>query len=72
MTIPYVASISEEIRRVHKDYDVRVAFTSGKTLHSLLTQVKDPLPVDKQSMVVYQIPCSCGKVYIGKTIRRPG
>ena len=68
MTIPYVAGVSEEIRRVCKDYDVRVVFTSGKTLHSLLT--KDPLPVNKQSMVVYQILCSCGKVYIGKTIRR--
>ena len=70
VTIPYVAGVSEEIRRVCKDYDVRVAFTSRKTLHSLLTRVKDPLPADKQSMVVYWIPCSCGKVYIGRTILR--
>ena len=32
--------------------------------------MKDPLPPEKRSGVVYQIPCSCGKVYIGETVRR--
>ena len=31
------------------------------------TKVKDPLPVEKQADVVYEIPCTCGKVYIGQT-----
>ena len=26
--------------------------------------------MDKQSIVVYQVPCSCGQSYIGKTIRQ--
>ena len=29
--------------------------------------MKDPLPVSKLSNVVYEIPCECGKVYIGET-----
>jgi predicted GIY-YIG superfamily endonuclease len=33
-------------------------------------RVKDQILMGKQSNVVYQIPCSCGKVYIGETIRR--
>ena len=70
ITIPYVAGVSEEIRRVCRPFDVRVAFKAGRTLRSMLTRVKDPLPVEKQSMVVYQIPCSCGQVYIGETIRQ--
>ena len=32
--------------------------------------VSDPLPIEKKAKVVYQIPCSCGKSYIGKTRRR--
>ena len=72
ITIPYIAGVSEEVhvRRVCWDYDVRVAFKTGRTLRSKLTRVKDPLPLEKQAMVVYRIPCSYGKVYIGKTIRR--
>ena len=70
ISIPFVSGISEDIRRVCGKYDVRVSFRAGKTLRSVLTRVKDPLPLEKQSMVVYQVPCSCGLVYIGKTIRR--
>ena len=42
----------------------------GPTLCSLLTRVKDPLPKEKLAGVVYQIPCQCGKVYVGETQRR--
>ena len=70
IAIPYIMGVSEEIRRVCRAYKIRVAFKSGRTIRSLLTRVKDPLPLEQRSMVVYQIPCSCGKVYIGKTIRR--
>ena len=44
--------------------------TTGPTLRSLLTKVKDPLPTTKQSNVVYEVPCTCGKVYIGETKRQ--
>ena len=33
----------------------------------MLTKVKDTLRLGKQSNVVYRIPCSCSKVYIGET-----
>ena len=68
--IPYVAGISERIRKVCRDYNIRTVFKSGPTLRSLLTKVKDPLPITKQSNVVYEVPCTCGKVYIGETKRR--
>ena len=44
ITNPYIAGVSEELRRVCGDYDVRVAFKTGKALRSKLTRVKDPLP----------------------------
>ena len=55
---------------VDREFNIRVVFKSGRTLRSMLTKVKDTLPLGKQSNVVYRIPCSCGQVYIGETKRR--
>ena len=43
-----------------------------RSLRGLLTKVKDPLPIEKQANVVYEVPCTCGQVYIGETRRRLG
>ena len=67
--ILYVAGVSECIKRACRNFNVRVVYRSGPTLHSLLTKVKDPLPVSKLSNVVYEIPCECRKVYLGETKR---
>ena len=67
VVIPYIAGMSEDIRRVCRKFNIRVVFKSRRTLHSRLTKVKDTLPLGKQSNVVYRIPCSCGQVYIGET-----
>ena len=69
VVLPYTAGISEDIRRVYRRYGVKVTFSSGQSLRSVLTRVKDPLPIGKQSKVVYWIPCTCGKAYIGETRR---
>ena len=50
---------------------MKVMFKAGQSLRSVLTKVKDPLPMEKKAKVVYWIPCSCGKSYIGETRRRP-
>ena len=33
-------------------------------------RVKDRVPTSMKSNMVYCVPCSCGKVYIGETVRR--
>ena len=70
--IAYVASVSEDTRRVCRKFDMKVIFKSGWTLRLLLTKPKDTLPLRKQSNVhvMYQIPCSSGKVYISETKSR--
>ena len=62
--------MSEDIRRICRRFDIKVAFKSGQTLRSQLSRVKDRLPTMMRSSVVYKIPCTCGKVYIGETTRR--
>ena len=56
-----------DIRRVCRKLNIRVVFKSGWTLCSMLTKVKDTLPLGKPSNVVYHFPSSCGQVYIGET-----
>ena len=70
VVIPYVSGVSERIRKACERFNLKVVFKSGPTLRSLLTRVKDPLPKEKLAGVVYQIPCQCGKVYVGETQRR--
>ena len=68
--LPYTAGVSEDIRRVCRKYSMRAIFRSGLSLCSVLTRVKDPLPMEKRSKVMCQIPCSCGKIYICETRRK--
>ena len=70
VVIPCVAGMREDIRRICRRFNIRVVFKFRWTLRSMLTMVKDTLPIGKQSNVVYCIPCSCGQVYIRETIRR--
>ena len=69
MMLPYVAGVSEDVKRVCRKFGFKVVFKSGYTFRSMLTRVKDKLPMEKESMAVYKIPCSCGKLYIGETRR---
>ena len=55
------------IRRVCRKFNNIVVFNSRQTLHSMLTKVKDTLPLVKQSNVVYRIPYSWSHVYTRKT-----
>ena len=48
MMLPYVAGISDRIRKACRNYNIRVVFRSGMTFRSLLTKIKDPLPADNK------------------------
>ena len=57
VVIPYLAGMSVDIMCVCRKFNIRVVFKSGWTLCSMLTKVKNTLPLGKQSTVVYHIPC---------------
>ena len=71
--VPYVAGLSEDIRRIARGYNIRTTFRTRGTLRQTLTKVKDKLLDTQRSHVVYRVPCSgCGKVYIGETQKTLG
>ena len=55
VVMPYVAGMSENIRHACRKFNIRVVFTSGWTLCSMLTKVKDTLP-SPTAPVLYHIP----------------
>ena len=70
IAVRYISGLSEDIQRVCCQFNIRVAFRSKRSLRSMLTRVKDPLPPDVQFKVIYKVPCFCGKANIGETARR--
>ena len=46
VSIPYISGVSEDIRRICRRFNIRVAFRSGTSLRLMLSKVKDPLPID--------------------------
>jgi len=63
----YIANRSEECVRTL--YNIWMAFKSAASLRSALVKVNDSIPMEKKAGVVYKVPDSCGKVYIGETKR---
>lgn len=49
-----------------------MAFYNIKTIQQIHSALKDETEVLKRSNLVYKIPCSCGKAYIGQTKQRLG
>ena len=70
LTLPYIAGLSEAVRRILAPLEIKVVFCPQSTLCSLLVHPKDPVPMDQRKGVVYSVPCDgCSKVYIGQTGR---
>ena len=70
ITLPYIKGVSEAIRRILAPLCVRTSFRPAHTLRKVLVHVKDSIPPEQRSGVVYRIPCSeCPKEYIGQTGR---
>ena len=67
--LPYTEGVSDDIRRVCRKFGMKVVFKSGRSLCSMLTKVKNALSMEKMFKVLYQVPYSCGKAYVGETVR---
>ena len=67
LCLPYIKGLSEIIQRTCQPLNIRIANKATNTLRSILTKVKTPLDSYQKTGGIYQIPCSCGEVYIGET-----
>ena len=66
--LPYIRHLLESIRRILNPLGIRTCFRPYQTLRRTLVHLKDHIPLQQRSGVVYRIPCrTCTKVYIGQT-----
>ena len=69
--LPYIRGVSEQLRRVLKDLQIRTVMRPHQTLRQRLVHLKDPLPDMERSNMVYRIPSAeCPATYIGETKRK--
>lgn len=67
--IPYVKNVSEKLRRINSKYKIRTVFKSKDTIRSRLTKLKPENEQQNTKNIIYKIPCSCGRNYVGQTSR---
>jgi len=51
-----------------RKYDIKTVFNTNTKIESLFWSPKDKIP-EMLTPRIYEIPCSCGKSYIGQTRR---
>ncbi|BHF84727.1 hypothetical protein SprV_0902787800 [Sparganum proliferum] len=72
-SLPYMPRISETIARQLNQFGISIAHKPASSLRTTLSRVKDPIPKEQQTNVIYRIPCAnCSNVYVGHTGRRLG
>ncbi len=70
VVLPYIKNVSECIKRILLPLDIRTCFKPHTTLRQLLVHPKDPIPVESQTGVIYQVSCGTFNIfYIGQTGR---
>ncbi|BHF81340.1 hypothetical protein SprV_0702447000 [Sparganum proliferum] len=72
-SLPYMQGTSEVIARQLNRSGIHIAHKPASSLRAALSRIKDPLPKEQQTNVIYRIPCSnCSCVYVGHTGRSLG
>ena len=64
--LPYILKITSKLKKVCLKNNLLVVFTSNLSIMNLVHSGKDKTPITRLRGV-YQIPCSCGNYYIGRT-----
>ncbi|XP_074114118.1 uncharacterized protein LOC141537171 [Cotesia typhae] len=64
---PFIRGLSRYISLSFRSTDWRPAFYNIRTVSEVYSKLKDKTVWNQESELVYSIPCSCGKAYVGQT-----
>nr|VZI35292.1 unnamed protein product [Spirometra erinaceieuropaei] len=72
-SLPYMQGISEAIARQLNRFGIFIAHKPASSVRATLSRVKDPIPKEQQTNVIYRIPCAnCSCDHVCHTGRRLG
>ena len=67
--LPFIDGLSQEVRRIVREANIRCTFTAPNTLQKL-HNVKDSLPLCSATHAIYSIKCkTCDEEYVGESMR---
>lgn len=68
-TLPFINNLSQKLNKILTENrpNVKFAYKNHKTLNKIFTNMKDPIPHEMKSHLIYGVPCECGKSYFGRT-----
>ena len=70
VTLPFIPGITERLKRLLKNHQIKVATKPLRTVGNMLPSIKDKINKFDPRGVVYRIPClDCSGVYFGETGR---
>lgn len=68
VSFPNINKLTSKLKTIFRDENVLITTFNQKTVKSLYSRLKDPIPKTLKSNVVYQLNCQdCDNVYIGQT-----
>ena len=71
--VPYIQGITEPIKRILNNCEVKVALKPFQTLGHIFAKPKDHVTTKQKTHAVYSIPCGdCEKEYLGEKKRQFG
>ena len=66
--LPYISGVTDRIARILQKGNIKTRFCTVKKIKNVLPSPKDSHP-PLQSMGVYEVPCCCGRSYVGQSKR---
>lgn len=70
LVFPYAEGLTQNLNRISKKYGLQVISNNKHKVSTFLVSLKDPIPLDFKSNIVYSISCgNCEGVYTGQTKR---
>lgn len=73
VSVPYIKGLFDRTKNLLSKHNVNVVSRGCDNLNNqLFTRLKDTIPKDRQTNIIYEVSCNCGVKYVGQTSQHLG